>query len=498
MKCTKILGILVVVLGLIFCQARVCEAWPMGSAFTYQGRLIDANKPADGLYDFQFNLFNDPCTGSQQGSTIDINDLDVIDGYFTVELDFGSTVFTGDARWLETAVRPGDSNDPNVYTTLMPRQELTPVPYALKTRGLFVDNNGNVGIGTRYPNFKLTLNDDGGIYAKGSFGSGASLGFTGVGSRLIWYPRKAAFRAGYVDGYQWSNTYTGDYSIAMGYNTSASGDYSTATGYGTTASGRMSTAMGKESHAWGNQSTAIGTDTYARGLSSIAMGTGATSEGHFSASIGTDTSASGYASTAIGWGTTSSGDDSTAIGKYLTAGANNSIVLGSGVNNSIRLINNTENSLIVGFGSAPTLFVDGSNVGIGTTSPSSKLSISGDIDISGSRLHVGTNGNVGIGTSSPGAKLDVEGYIQTHDNLPFSIRRYTGTLGTIGSRTFAHGIGNGHHKGLVVQAWCKGNTNEMMPMDVEYMDGGQIRIINGIAYRPYRVTIIYTSSDHVW
>ena len=65
------------------------------------------------------------------GSTIDINDLDVIDGYFAVELDFGSGIFTGYARWLETTVRPGDSNDPNVFVTLSPRQEVTPMPYAL-------------------------------------------------------------------------------------------------------------------------------------------------------------------------------------------------------------------------------------------------------------------------------------------------------------------------------------------------------------------------------
>lgn len=48
-----------------------------------------------------------------------------------MELDFGSSVFTGDARWLEVGVRPGDMNDPNIYTVLTPRQEVTPTPYAL-------------------------------------------------------------------------------------------------------------------------------------------------------------------------------------------------------------------------------------------------------------------------------------------------------------------------------------------------------------------------------
>jgi len=148
MKTVKMLTILVLCLGLVVCQAEVSKASPLPPNWTYQGRLIDANSAADGLYDFQFKLFDDAntVTGNQLGSTIDINDLDVIDGYFTVELDFGCDVFDGDARWLETGVRPGGSND--VYTTLSPRQELTPVPYALQTRGIFVNNEGNVGIGT--------------------------------------------------------------------------------------------------------------------------------------------------------------------------------------------------------------------------------------------------------------------------------------------------------------------------------------------------------------
>jgi len=81
----------------------------MGTAFTYQGRLIDANSPADSLYDFQLKLFDDPdiVLGNRVGSTIDVNELDVINGCFTVELDFGSNVFDGDARRLQMGVRPG-------------------------------------------------------------------------------------------------------------------------------------------------------------------------------------------------------------------------------------------------------------------------------------------------------------------------------------------------------------------------------------------------------
>ncbi|MBW8040197.1 MAG: hypothetical protein FVQ85_09385 [Planctomycetes bacterium] len=120
----------------------------IGTAFTYQGRLLDVNSPADGLYDFEFKLYDnaDPVFAAQQGSTIDINDLDVIDGYFTVELDFGSDVFTGDARWLEIGVRPGDSNEPNAFVTLSPRTELTSTPYSLYAKTAS-EVEGGIGIG---------------------------------------------------------------------------------------------------------------------------------------------------------------------------------------------------------------------------------------------------------------------------------------------------------------------------------------------------------------
>jgi hypothetical protein len=157
MKTAKMLTILVLALAIIVGPAKLTGAAPMGSAFTYQGRLIDANKPADGLYDLQFRLYDANVVGAQKGSTIVVSEADVIDGYFTVGLDFGSAVFDGNDRWLEIGVRPGSLKDPNTYTTLNPRQEITPTPYALQTRGLFVDNAGSVGIGTTGPISKLEV-----------------------------------------------------------------------------------------------------------------------------------------------------------------------------------------------------------------------------------------------------------------------------------------------------------------------------------------------------
>jgi len=113
---------------MVFSWAKVSDAAPLGTAFTYQGHLYDNNSVANDEYDFQFKLYDTNVGGGQVGSDVNVADVDVIDGYFTVELDFGSSVFDGYARWLEIGVRPGASI--SSFTTLSPRQEITATPYA--------------------------------------------------------------------------------------------------------------------------------------------------------------------------------------------------------------------------------------------------------------------------------------------------------------------------------------------------------------------------------
>lgn len=133
-------------------------------------------------------------------------------------------------------------------------------------------HTGNVGIGTESPEFKLTLDNDGGIIAKGTYFSGAALSTSGAGPRLIWYPRRAVFRAGYVNGAQWDDANIGSYSTATGRNTTASGDSSTAMGHSATASGWISTAMGLGTTASGNFSTAMGREIEAGANYVVAVG----------------------------------------------------------------------------------------------------------------------------------------------------------------------------------------------------------------------------------
>ncbi|MDZ7728948.1 MAG: hypothetical protein U5Q44_12545 [Dehalococcoidia bacterium] len=100
----------------------------LGTAFTYQGQLSDGDAVADGSYDLRFILYDAASGGSQVGSTVEKTGVAVADGLFTVQLDFGAAAFSGDARWLEIAIRPDGGGS---YTVLNPRQPITAAPYAL-------------------------------------------------------------------------------------------------------------------------------------------------------------------------------------------------------------------------------------------------------------------------------------------------------------------------------------------------------------------------------
>jgi hypothetical protein len=113
--------------------AAVCltrsQAAPLGSAITYSGRLTEAGRPANGEYDLRLILFDAGFGGSQVGPILTNQNVAVTNGLFSTMIDFGSNVFTGQALWLEVAVRAGASD--GEFTALDPRQSLTAAPYAL-------------------------------------------------------------------------------------------------------------------------------------------------------------------------------------------------------------------------------------------------------------------------------------------------------------------------------------------------------------------------------
>lgn len=113
----------------LFAAGGPLAAQGVGSAFTHQGRLADAGTPANGAYDFRCILYDAPAGGAQVGSILTLEDVAIVDGLFTIALDFGAGAFRGSARWLEVAVRPGASSGP--YTIVGGRQELRPAPNAI-------------------------------------------------------------------------------------------------------------------------------------------------------------------------------------------------------------------------------------------------------------------------------------------------------------------------------------------------------------------------------
>jgi hypothetical protein len=98
-----------------------------GTAFTYQGRLDLGGLPASGLYDMTFAVFTTNVTGTPLAGPTPVQNLAVSNGLFIANVDLGAGVFSGPDRWLEINVR---TNGGGSFTTLAPRQPLTPSPYA--------------------------------------------------------------------------------------------------------------------------------------------------------------------------------------------------------------------------------------------------------------------------------------------------------------------------------------------------------------------------------
>jgi hypothetical protein len=101
---------------------------PITTAFTFQGRLSEAGSPVSGTTDLRFSLFDAPAAGTQIGPTLEVLAYEIVNGEVEVALDFGPTAFSNQARFLEISVRnAGDSE----FTTLTPRQVISPTPVAL-------------------------------------------------------------------------------------------------------------------------------------------------------------------------------------------------------------------------------------------------------------------------------------------------------------------------------------------------------------------------------
>jgi len=143
-----------VIITVLLTLAAVSTA--RGEAFTYQGELRQSGEPFDGTADLTFRLYAAASGGTQIGTDLFADDMQIDQGRFTIDLDFGAGVFDGSPRWLEIAVTLNDAT-----TILAPRQPIMPAPYAIyamtapdsggddgwQVTGQTVAFGGNVGIG---------------------------------------------------------------------------------------------------------------------------------------------------------------------------------------------------------------------------------------------------------------------------------------------------------------------------------------------------------------
>ena len=259
-----------------------------------------------------------------------------------------------------------------------------------RSNALVILKNGNTGLGTSYPAALLHTYGNGtgkgNVLFEGVFQSffPGPPPASGAGTRMMWYPDKAAFRAGQVNGSQWNESNIGNNSVAFGAGCTASGGMAAAMGYNCVASGSSSFAAGEEAIASGYRSVAMG------GL----------------------TTASGSYATALGNNSIASGSNTTALGYYTTASSYVSLVCGR--------FNVISGSYGTSWFSSDPLFV----VGNGSSSSSRN-----------NALTVLKNGYVGIGPSSPSAGLHLKGsgfpgsfmYLESNSGQDAGFRLYEGS-----------------------------------------------------------------------
>lgn len=142
------------------------SSYAQGTAFTYQGRLTADAAPANGIYDLRFTVYDAASDGNAVAGPVTNAATGVSNGLFTVTLDFGDGVFTGANRWLEISVSTNNAGD---FSTLSPRQALTPTPYAIAASRLTGPIQSDA-IGGTYSN-AVTFNNNANIFA----GDGTSI-----------------------------------------------------------------------------------------------------------------------------------------------------------------------------------------------------------------------------------------------------------------------------------------------------------------------------------
>lgn len=318
-------------------------------------------------------------------------------------------------------------------------------------RRLSITGSGNIGIGQIMPDAKLHITNGallvegaiGGVPQKWTFAQtpdptdGACVGpwtrsELGAGTRLMWIPEKAAFRAGAVNGPDWNTANIGQYSIAMGYKVKATNENDIAIGYENKSEAQSYDYVPHGAITIGHGNNSYGTfDAIAMGFSNtihkgvrygLALGKLNSLYNYYQYNDLEDpTDTDGLF--AFGDANQVSGENqSMTLGYQITHTSSYAISIG-------RLFaNNIDHSIKMGLDDVPGFMVryypSGSSgvhrVGVLTDAPQNTLDVNGNASIGFNTGSYGApsnglvvNGKVGVGTASPQEALSVVG---TGDN----------------------------------------------------------------------------------
>jgi hypothetical protein len=358
-----------------------------------------------------------------------------------------------------TNILSGGVDLANIFSTIS-----DDVFWSASGNDIYNDNSGNVGIGTTTPSAKLEV--AGLVYQTGLgnstyFGdqAGASDDLTNNNNTGVGYQSLKSTTTGS------GNTAIGLqalFSNTAGSNNTSEGIYSlrsNTTGSKNTASGFSAgrfIANGSSLNETSGTSVYLGSDTKALAsgdTNEIVIGYDATGLGSNTVTLGNSSIVTTALKGKVGIGTTSPDKNLVVEGvspEIVVNGYGTGAILRFRTGGSTKALIETDTSgemLFKAGGSTERMRIDDAgNVGIGTASPSDKLEVAGNINVTGSSARIGfnagdmavkneggyklgfqtynstsgtittkmvldTDGNVGIGTTTPSAKLEVTGLV---------------------------------------------------------------------------------------
>jgi hypothetical protein len=402
---------------------------------TVQGSLKDGAAPANGSYDIKCTLYSVP-DGGPFLAFFTFTSVPVVNGIFTVTLTDASSVFADPLAgvWAEYSVRPAGSSGP--YTTLLPRQRVGFAPFAINAYGAY-SLGGTLAseyVKTSDPRLSDARNPLPGSASYIQNGQTAQTGnfnISGTGTANIL--NATQFNLGGIkmlsNGGLLDNLFLG---LNSGQSVTGSGANAF---FGTNAGSSATTANGNSFFGWyaGYSTTTGGENTFLGGAAGSTNTTGSNNvfAGRLTGSgntTGSNNSAFGFYSfgtntvgahnsifgaSAGGFMTTGNRNTfiGTSSGSSSTTESNNTLLgnqsdISAGITNSTAIGNQAKvsqsNSLVLGSINGVNGATADTNVGIGTTTPASKLHVNGTVRVTNGAVYI-TNPNTVIITSPNGS-----------------------------------------------------------------------------------------------